>query len=610
MILGAVDIDDIKLGVGSISKVYLGAVEVWPVGGLLVSDSFAGADSTTLNGRTPDTTNVPGYDWQHIKLTNTASFPTGDIFGNQARIKPDATGALIRTDELDVIVEADWYVADSSARGYLVLRHDGINPTSSEAYCLTFAVRQPNADVRIRLGATTLSSAAFSFTIGQTYRIKATVDGMVVRAYVDGVQVLSAIAGSTARPANTFHGIMRATATDAMRFDNFEVNHASRRLADKNVIVVDGTLTDCDSMSWADMTGNGKPDMLSSQASGTKSVNWYEQGATAKDWTKHVINNDATALAGGEVEGLTTTVIGGVRYVFAALQDNGKILIHTPTTPGDPTGAWTDVELKTGRPWMMNLFAYDIDGDGVDEIIFSWEGTSAGTGGINWLDFTGSDPMNPADWDEYVICQHPGAFWALREFIDISGSGRGDMVFSARNETGRNPNCVPGVYWLARPATVTDVWTKTTIDSRNKDWHKCITGNFFGDGHSLDVIACDVDGNEPITAYRFSSSWARTSITSPSTNHVWNLSRIPSANGLGTNGRDAFIAAILNSYIYTFQWSGSAWVATALDYYPTQGHPLDNIILWTDVDGDGVDEALIADSSTQDSKLVWIRVKA
>lgn len=376
------------------------------------------------------------------------------------------------------------------------------------------------------------------------------------------------------------------------------------------VIRIDSFSEDgCDAIALYDISDDGLMDVISAQSSGDQAVYWYEQ-VTPYEWSRHTID-DIDAHFDGEIEGCAALELDGKLLVIASGQDGGNLSIYTPTTPGSPSGTWTRAELLAGHDWLQTVWAYDLDNDGELEIIFAHEGSSAATGGIYWLDYDGSDPMTPGDWTQYTIVQHPGAFWLAREFIDISGSGRGDLVFSARNLTGRNPDCDPGVYWLARPATVTNAWSITEVEGRDADWHKCEVGDFSGDGNGMDILAGDVTfGGLDIANYRFSTGYTRTDIPNPVPNEgMWNLRKIPAENGLGINGRDAFLAPFGSSFLYLFQWDGSAWEATALDYYPTQGHPLDNIIMWHDVDGDGRQEAFISDSSVVDSKLVWIDVE-
>lgn len=367
--------------------------------------------------------------------------------------------------------------------------------------------------------------------------------------------------------------------------------------------VIDRGVLDADAISLYDIDGDGLMDIVSASAISPNSVYWYEQ-QTPHSWIRHTVD----ASGGTEIESAAVFEIGGKLRIFTGDQDPGIIRIYTETVLGEPTGTWTEATIVTGYEWMQNLWAYDIDDDDEMELIFCSEGTALNEGGVYWVDYTGGDATSAANWTVHEIVQHEGAFWTPHSFIDISGSGRGDLVMSARNNTGRNPATVPGVYWLARPATVTNPWTLNTIDARVADWHKVDVGNFFGGAHGKDVIALDLFSDFPIATYNFSSAYARTDITQAAGTESWQVRTIPAANGLGVNGRDAFLAAFDNSYIYKYYWTGSAWASIAIEEYVTIAHPLDGWIEWFDIDNDGLLEAVFADSSASDSKVVWLKV--
>lgn len=366
--------------------------------------------------------------------------------------------------------------------------------------------------------------------------------------------------------------------------------------------IIDSALADADAIALYDMDGDGKIDILTANTLSPNVVSWYKQNSPTS-WTRYTIDT-----VGVEIESMAVFPIAGKTRVITGDQDPGIIRIYTETVQGQPTGTWSRTTLLTGYTWLQNLWAYDLDNDGVKEIIFCHEGSALNEGGVYWLDFTGSDPMNAAHWTIHEMVQHEGAFWTPHSFQDISGSGRGDLVMSARNNTARNPATIPGVYWLARPATVTNAWTLNTIDSRSADWHKVNVGDFFGDGHGKDVIAADLDNAFPIATYRFNSSYARTDITQVDGTRTWNLGVVPAANGMRVDGRDAIIIPHdVGSFIYKYYWSGSQWLAVATEY-ATENHPLDGWIEWYDIDSDSVPEAVFADSSAIDSKLVWVKV--
>jgi hypothetical protein len=394
----------------------------------------------------------------------------------------------------------------------------------------------------------------------------------------------------------------------ALMLANCKSGVGSTDVATGSLQLIDGDYTDCDCIALHDINGDGRMDVVAAQSTeANRALYWYAQ-QDPHTWTKHTIDADPASF-GTEVESAAIVELEGKICVLSGDQNEGAIRIYTPSTPGDPTGSWTKTKLVTGYTWLMGTWAYDIDEDGISEIVFAYEGTNSTTGGICYLDFDGTDPMDADDWSVYQICTHPGAHWIARQAIEIAGNGRDDLVFAARNQLGRNPETVPGIYWLEKPANPTEIWTIHTIDDRVADWHKVDIGNFSGDANGKDIVATDRNNDYKIATYRFSDNFSRTDIVPAAGSQAWNLRTVPAVNGVGANGRDAFLLPHENSYLYLYQWNGNTWIGSALDFYETQIHPLDNIILWHDIDGDGKEEAFIADSSTTDSKLVWIKVE-
>jgi hypothetical protein len=368
--------------------------------------------------------------------------------------------------------------------------------------------------------------------------------------------------------------------------------------------VIDSFDDEADAIALYDISGDGKIDVVAAESAGPgRALYWYKQ-QTPWDWIRYKV--DGGSSMGQDIEGITIIEIRGVVYVFSLDQRQGKIRIYTPANPDKPGRSWAKFELITNRDFIQDAVPIDIDSDGEMELVYTWEGANAESGGIHWLDFNGTDPMNANEWTDHIMIQHPSAYWLARATLDLAGNGRGDIVFVARNRPDRNPGALPGVYWLEKPEDFTEQWIIHTIDDRVADWTKVDTGNFFGDGHGKDIVAIDLQGNMDIALYRFDSNYARMDIKSVS-DQQYNVRTVPTANHCDNAGRNAFLVAHPHSFIYGYKWDSTIWVTFPLNLYPTQGHPLDDDIVWHDLDGDGNYEAFIADSSDTDPKLIWVK---
>lgn len=355
------------------------------------------------------------------------------------------------------------------------------------------------------------------------------------------------------------------------------------------------SVPDCDGIDLADLTGNGKTDIVVCQSVNGK-TEWWEQGATVYDWTRHEIGTGLTKIEGIVVADFDDD---GDLEVVALDQGGGRVVLYKPATYGDPTGAWTATTLVTGRANAQDGQAIDIDGDGIPELVYTFEGANSGQGGVHWLDFDGADVNDAADWTDYTMTDHPGAWWlASSGRVDLSGSGRGDIVFSSRDS--RNTGPTPGVYWLEAPADPTGTWTKRTIESRDADWRTVDVGDFSGNGHGKDVICADVDGTYGPQWYDFSDSWAATPISPGhyTTTLTWNCVKYPTITG---NTRDALLL-VGDEAIVVCDWDGYRWRTRTL---LTTGyvHAVDDRVLFDDLDGSGDTKVILADSDG--NRLMW-----
>jgi len=354
---------------------------------------------------------------------------------------------------------------------------------------------------------------------------------------------------------------------------------------------------DCDGIALGDISGNGRMDILASSGKHGETF-WFEQGETYRDWTRHFIHR--LPPPGGEIEGNDLGDFNGDGRLEAVSLDqpNGVIYLHAPVA--DPRGEWRSAAIQRDRPFLQATLVTDIDGDGVADLVYSWEGDAPGRGGIHWLRCAGGDSINPAHWIDQPLAQHESAWWIAPRRADFSGDGGpGDIVFTARNMPNRNPGTRPGLFRLEAPQDPAHAWRRHVIDDRPSHPLQVDFGNLAGEGHGLDLVIGGFD-TDVVYWYAFKDGWKRSELPVPAatednpTVRVWNVKTLRSSGP-----HDALLVAATGD-----KRGGALWCFEHMDgaYRPWKvmdigyAHPMDDRILLHDLDGDGVDEVFIPDS--------------
>ncbi|HEX71709.1 MAG TPA: VCBS repeat-containing protein [Candidatus Hydrogenedentes bacterium] len=354
---------------------------------------------------------------------------------------------------------------------------------------------------------------------------------------------------------------------------------------------------DCDGIALGDISGNGRMDILASSGKHGETF-WFEQGETYRDWTRHFIHR--LPPPGGEIEGNDLGDFNGDGRLEAVSLDqpNGVIYIHAPVD--DPRGEWRSAAIQRERPFLQATLVTDIDGDGVADLVYSWEGNAPGRGGIHWLRCAGGDPLNPAHWTDQPLVQHESAWWIASRRADFSGDGGpGDIVFTARNMPNRNPGTRPGLFRLEAPQDPAQPWRRHVIDDTPRHPLQVDFGNLAGEGHGLDLVIGGFE-TDVVYWYAFKDGWKRSTLPVPTatednpTTRVWNVKTLRSGGP-----RDALLVAATGDKrggaLWCFEYVEDAyrpWKVMDFGY----AHPMDDRILLYDLDGDGVDEVFIPDS--------------
>ncbi|EMA37378.1 hypothetical protein C445_00776 [Halobiforma lacisalsi AJ5] len=363
-------------------------------------------------------------------------------------------------------------------------------------------------------------------------------------------------------------------------------------------------------MVMADMTNDGNLDIV---VGGDESgyVFWYENpGDPSGTWSEYEIDYQST----GEIEGTEAGDIDGdeIVEVFSLNQNDGVLTIYKPSG-GDPTdeASWESTILDDNAPYLQDAYICDLTGDGEEnDLIYTHDGSQADEGALRWLEFTGSDPMDPSDWALHELVQQEGAHGLVRDQLDVSRNGRGDLVFSAR--TGWNSDADGGLWWVEKPSDPYDTpWTDHQIGPLGK--RKGITNaDLSGHGEPLDIL-CDNLIDQPgenagdgMGFYRYPgpsdvtdpNAWLEVEVDSGSN---W---RNVAAHDWKGSPRDQLIT-LEGSEDQFYLWEYDEDTGTWVDSLQGSIGKADDNIWFVDLDGDGDAEMVTAGESNENEVAWW-----
>lgn len=200
---------------------------------------------------------------------------------------------------------------------------------------------------------------------------------------------------------------------------------------------------------FVDINGDGKKDIALAQyfnddITTNGSFIWFEQGSSADNWTKHIIDNESGESFMLEIiddlygDGVRRAV--GVNHVNTSDTPNGpKEGVFIFDIPEDPTQPWTkkniatDIKSRksplTGPQGAPGLFGYgDITGNGLIDLVVSGDGDSR----VFWFEQNpaGTFTQHTLDGVAGASINSAGSFGQAggMQIVDLDGDGKNEIV--------------------------------------------------------------------------------------------------------------------------------------------------------------------------------------
>lgn len=273
---------------------------------------------------------------------------------------------------------------------------------------------------------------------------------------------------------------------------------------------IDDTIEEGDGQSLADITGDGRKNIIVGTGSGGR-VHWYERTSPGR-WERHLIADGFT-----EVEGTVAADFNGDGRIEVVILDQatrnppGKVVIAKQDT-ADPRGSWSTLTLDSAAYHAQQGRVYDITGDGNPDFVYSVEGRAADDGGFFWMQNLGGNPLDPDNWVRHEIDRIAGAWWIdANGPKDFSGNGiAGDILVSVRENRNRGHARGAVIIYHRPDDPLNEPWGKTVIEDRSAyvPLH-VVSGDFTGNGDDRDIASGGShDGGEGLYWYEF-RTWRR-----------------------------------------------------------------------------------------------------
>jgi hypothetical protein len=196
-----------------------------------------------------------------------------------------------------------------------------------------------------------------------------------------------------------------------------------------------GKTTSVEEAIFADLDGDGRPEVISGAEGKTRVISWHRfRGASSEfldpsHWSTSVFPATRGLQMWMQAAALDLDGQSGVDLLLAGKGDGASVgWLQAPEQPGD-LPAWKFHKLRDAG-WIMSLVAQDVDGDGDADVVFSdRKGKHAG---VFWLENPGAAANRAqAAWTEHGI-GGKGREVMFADVGDVNGDGRMDVAVAVK----------------------------------------------------------------------------------------------------------------------------------------------------------------------------------
>ncbi|MGB7345129.1 MAG: PVC-type heme-binding CxxCH protein, partial [Pirellulaceae bacterium] len=369
---------------------------------------------------------------------------------------------------------------------------------------------------------------------------------------------------------------------------------------------------DNESPAYADINGDGNRDIVCSSG-GYFGFAEVRRDEPAAKWDFCRIS---TQTAGGKfTHGLGLGDVDGDGRMD--LLEKSGWWQQPESLEGDPVWKKHAFEFAPGRG-SAQIFAYDVDGDGDNDVITSLDAHGYG---LAWYEQTGGKGDSPRDFTKHIILGSKASespygvlFSQLHavNLVDINGDGLKDIVTGKRwwahgPHGDADPNDTPVLYWfeLSRSADGTVTWIPHLIDDASGVGTDVCVADINGD-QTPDVIVGNKKGTFASVQKRSKPDAGKSGRVIPRSTELNAHSKtagLPENEGLSPTDAAAAMTVpegfrvqlaagepmVHQPIAMTFDERGRLWIAEAHTYpvRAPEGQGDDKIIILEDVDHDG-----------------------